>query len=183
MTPERRVVCNRVLAYGTLADMACAPRGPDRWLVLGLIAQESQGEPYTWRYEPNFWSQRKGTIIRELTRTHPAWLPHGRLTAEDFDAACDRRAAVLAASYGLAQVMLITAVELGVPLAYPTSLCEPATGIAAGVAYLRHCFDQVPKTETQPIRAALLAYNGGGDPTYDDKVLAWRDDCMETARG
>jgi len=173
MTPAEQVVCDRVLAWRPLVA-AVVPK-LDVWLLLGLIAQESQGDPWCWRYEPGFWSIHKRAILAEITQAgHAAWLPHGRLTPEDFDAACDRRAALLAASYGLCQLLLSTALELGAAVTYPVQLCDPTLNLQLGARKLTACFRPIG-TDTEPIVAALLRYNGGADATYPTHVLAWRD--------
>lgn len=181
MLPERAAVCRTVLGWAPLVD-SLVGKTIDRWLVLGVVAQESQGNPWAWRYEPGFWSARKAAIIADVrAAAHDAWLPHGRLTPEDFDAACDRRAALLAASFGLMQVMLATALELGAVLSFPVELCDPTKNIQLGTQLLRKHFDRTAGAE-MPVRAALLAYNGGGAAEYPDLVLAWRDDLMVAAR-
>ena len=77
--------------------------------------------------------------------------------------------------------MYPVALEVGMDLTYPTELCIPEIGIEAGCRVLRRCFTQTAQragNTSAPKVEALLAYNGGGDAQYPDRVLAWRDDAM-----
>ena len=119
------------------------------------------------RVEPEFWQRYKPGIIADLARAGMArWA---------------RWPDLVSASYGLMQVMVPTALERGIALAYPTSLCDPATGIRAGVAQLTWCFAQVRKDSTTPIVEALSRYNGGGDADYPALVEAWRRELRAAA--
>lgn len=165
MDAARLTVCRRVLAYRPLVDVD--PAKIERWLVLAVIAQESLGNPYAIRPEPAFW-RRYGEGFALKAKGHAKrWC---------------RFPDVASASYGLMQTLYVTAVELGFDEEYPTALCEPAVGIFYGCKKLRQCFTRA-QGETEPIRRALLFYNGGGDHEYDDRVLAWRHDLMEVAGG
>ena len=70
------------------------------------------------------------------------------------------------ASYGAHQIMYPVAVEMGFR-GTPEQLAEPATN--------RHYFEKKFlrdwKASGGNIRKTLLRYNGGGDPTYPDRVL------------
>jgi soluble lytic murein transglycosylase-like protein len=71
-------------------------------------------------------------------------------------------------SWGLMQLMGETAREFGFTGKYLSQLCEPPTGLLWGCKKLRRCFDLHPNDNEK----ALLAYNGGSNPNYDNEVLA-----------
>lgn len=154
-----------VLRWMGLVEQIAPSR--DKWLILAVIGAESGGDPCAGRVERGFWARyRAGTVVD----LHKAGLGHWEQYPD-----------VVSASYGLMQVMVPTAIEAGITLTYPWSLCDPTTGIRAGVAVLEKCFSRVEKDDKEPIRAALLHYNGGGDSLYPDRVLAWRTDLMLAA--
>lgn len=164
MTPDRRAVCDRVLRWRSTVD-AANTSGTDPWLVLAVIAQESAGDPCAIRVEPDFYLRYKSGIIADLAKAGMArWA---------------RFPDLVSASYGLCQVMFPVALERGIALAFPTSLCDPEIGIRAGIAQLRYCFSKVPAGTTTPIVEALSRYNGGADSGYAPSVQAWRADLME----
>ncbi len=163
MDAVRLAVCRRVLVHRELVE--ADPSKVEPWLVLAIIAQESLGNPYAIRPEPGFW-RRYGEGFRLRAKGH----------AKHWANFPD----VASASYGVMQLLYVTATEFGFDGMFPTELCEPATGILYGCKKLRKCAERVAG-DKEPIRAALLAYNGGGDPQYDDRVLAWKDDLMEAA--
>jgi len=73
-----------------------------------------------------------------------------------------------AVSWGLMQVMGQTAREFGYPGPLP-QLCSPGVGLLYGCKKLKSCFERAAGGD---VRQALSFYNGGGDPTYPDHVLA-----------
>ncbi len=73
-----------------------------------------------------------------------------------------------ALSYGLMQIMGLTAREYGFTGKFLTELCEPSTGLEFGCRKLRHCLDVCQNDPTH----ALLVYNGGADVQYPVRVLA-----------
>ncbi|MDD4052881.1 MAG: lytic transglycosylase domain-containing protein, partial [candidate division Zixibacteria bacterium] len=83
----------------------------------------------------------------------------------------------LAASYGLTQVMWPTAYQpMGWPGEYehrnPYLLFYPEVSLDIGAAYLRRNYERSDSTSwLGKWRYALLRYNGGDDPNYDDDVL------------
>ena len=173
VSPDRRAVCDRVLTYALLVDAACAPRGLDRWLVLAICAQESGGCCVAWRPEPEFLSRYGAGIAQSVMQSgvtaYQRWWVRDPL--------------VLATSFGLMQTLVVTAIERGMALEYPTSLCQPEVSLEAGCRQLAFLFGHLTGDVREPIRTTLLRWNGGGDPAYPDKVLAWRDDLMAMARG
>lgn len=168
MTPDRLAVAQRVLRWRPTVD-AANTTGGDPWLILAVVAQESAGDPCAVRVEPDFWARYKDGIIADLAKAGMArWA---------------RFPDVVSASYGLMQVMVPVALERGITLAFPTSLCDPETGIRAGIAQLDYCFSKVPAGTTTPIVEALQRYNGGADASYAPGVQAWRTDLMTAAGG
>lgn len=135
-------------------------------LVAAVVAQESGGgyaradgsaNPYAIRPERGFWA-RYGARVLAFVRGTPS-------PTDDRWAAFPDLAS---ASYGLMQILWVTAIELGAQLAFPTELCDPEVGLRWGCAKLGREYARAGGDA----RAALLAYNGGGDPSYPDKVLA-----------
>lgn len=116
-------------------------------LVCAVCEHESGGwNPWAARYEAAFFK-------RYIHPAHP-----DTPTTEEIDAA---------ESFGLMQLMGCTARELGFKGKYFTQLCDPAIGIEFGCRKLAKCVANHPGD----VRAALLAYNGGGNLTYPDLVL------------
>ncbi|PSH05135.1 MAG: lysozyme [Acidobacteria bacterium] len=125
---------------------AQAHRLPEE-LVCAVADHESGGwNPWAVRYEAEF--------ERKYVPVNPAKQPTEHYAR--------------AFSYGLMQIMGQTARELGFIGAYLTELCDPGIGLEFGCRKLRRCIDAHPGDT----RAALLAYNGGGNPKYPDLVLA-----------
>jgi soluble lytic murein transglycosylase-like protein len=166
------------------ADDATAARVHDRWaglvrvtaalhrvdamLVLGMVAQESAGDAYAWRAEPQFLANYRAGIARSIEAVSEP--DDRRRYARWFE----RDPMLLASSMGLMQPLLVVAIERGCRLAYPTSLCDAALNLEAGCRQLRHCYDQT-KGAPEPQVAALLRYNGGGNPAYPEEVIRWAD--------
>lgn len=113
-------------------------------LVCAVCEQESNWNPYALRAEPAF--EERYIKPLHLTPTED-W-------ARSF-------------SWGLMQIMGETARELGYTGPLP-ALCVPDTGLYYGCRKLSACLAK----HSPDLKAALLAYNGGGDPTYPDKVIA-----------
>lgn len=170
------VTAGRVYArWHRLAASIAALHTLDRHLVIAVIAQESAGDPCAWRPEPGFLKAYRDGIATSLDAVVDAAARkrYLRWWAKD--------PLILASSFGLAQVLVIVAIEHKVPLAYPSSLCDPTIGLDAGCRKLRACFDRV-QGSTTPILAALNRYNGGGNLEYAAEVLAWQDALMAVAR-
>jgi hypothetical protein len=70
-------------------------------------------------------------------------------------------------SFGLMQIMGLTARELGFKGRYLTELCNPECGLEFGCRKLRVCMDRT----NNKIEDALLQYNGGSDPGYPSRVM------------
>src|SRR5262249_45063110 len=129
----------------------------EKEIVAGLIWQESRGETYAYRYEPDFFRRYlEGRKRTELNGFVPALLP----TLESEKSA-------RATSWGLMQIMGETARELGFNEQYLTRLLCPDVNISLGCDFL---WQLLKRFETSD--RALLAWNGGGDPAYPKKVRA-----------
>jgi hypothetical protein len=126
-----------------------AQYGIDATLICALCEWESGGwMPWAIRYEPLFYSH----YIQPL-------LNNG--TIHNITEAMAR-----ATSWGLMQVMGQTAREFGFT-GHLASLCDPDIGIEWGCKKLRKCLD----LRGNDVKAALLAYNGGGDVNYPFDVM------------
>lgn len=129
-----------------LAGKYAAKYGLETALVCAVIEQESSWIPWATRFEPAF----------EERYIKPA-LPSAPTTLE----------ITKAMSFGLMQVMGETAIEFGWTGQFLTELCNPDTGVNFGCKKLQKCFSIHGDEDT-----SLLAYNGGSDPDYPNKVLA-----------
>ena len=140
-------------------------------VVLGMVAQESLGNPYAIRVERGFWTRYAAGIRRNVLGNAYApddrWLQYPDLAA---------------ASYGLMQIMWPVAIERGARLRYPTELCDPELNIDIGCRHLAYLRGRLGVRGT--LDQALLRYNGGGDPRYPQRVHGWverlRDHPRET---
>ena len=121
----------------------------DPVLFCGIVAQESDWNPWAIRYEPAFFSQYIATmwVNRKLTDITEAY---GR-----------------AFSWGLCQTMGEVAREIGYTGPF-AQLCEPETGLDVGA---RVFFRKLTRADGN-VRNALLAWNGGNAKDYPDQVLA-----------
>jgi soluble lytic murein transglycosylase-like protein len=115
-------------------------------LVAAVCEQESDWNTWAIRFEPAF----------ETRYIKPA-LPSAPTTRE----------ITKAMSFGLMQIMGEVAIELGWNGKFLTELCDPATGVLYGCKKLQKCF--LAHRDDSP---SLLAYNGGGNFSYPDQVLA-----------
>lgn len=136
-TPEARKAIAAKYAQAHLLDPA---------LVAAVCEQESSWNPFAVRFEPGF----LGRYVKPVDPRSPSTL--------EVTKAC---------SFGLMQVMGLTAVELGWQGKFLTELCDPETGMEFGCRKLRQCF-----TRFTDVSAALLAYNGGSAAGYPDQVKA-----------
>ena len=132
-------------------------------LVCALIEQESSWNHWAVRYEPAFY---KRYIEPQLA------LPAGenansRPRAQRAPLG-DTEARARAFSWGLMQVMGQTAREHGFSGRSLAQLCDPATGLDVGCRVLAA---KLAAAEGNVIRALLL-WNGGGNRSYPDAVLA-----------
>ena len=130
-----------------LAKAAAARHGLDPAIVCGIVARESSWNQWTIRYEPAFYTRYVGQlyISHEVDLTEA----HARAT-----------------SWGLMQVMGQVAREAGFAGRLP-QLCDPPIGLEVGCqVFVRKLTEQHGDSV-----AALLAWNGGGNPSYAGEVL------------
>ncbi len=136
----------------------------DPYVLAAIAVQESGGiyclpdgscNPYAIRPEPGFWRTYAAGIRRWVEGT-PDPTDNRWYQFED----------LYSCSYGLCQVMLQTAYENGFQGKFPTELCDPQTNLnVAAAIFARRLFRARGNVD-----AALLSYNGGGDPSYPQKV-------------
>jgi len=149
-----------VLRWKSIAE---AYRGKlDVELVLAVIWQESSGNEWSYRYEPNYQYFLDPKTQKPLYRNQ-------------FNVSTNRAEALRilgttefyaqSASWGLMQVMGAVAREYGAT-GWLTRLCDPGYGIMMGCKYLNVLYDRNAGDK----RMALFRYNGGAD--YPDEVFA-----------
>src|SRR5262245_26709686 len=94
--------------------------GPQAPRALPGTCQERAGDPTAIRVERGFWTRYASGIVAHIrnstTKTDDKWLLYPDLVS---------------ASYGLMQVLYVVALERGMVLPFPTSLCDPTTGVEA----------------------------------------------------
>ena len=137
---------------------AAAKYSLDPQLVASIIWQESRGEPWAVRYEDGFYRR----YVEFSTRSQAlGYVPSDTLCSW----ASERR--MRACSFGLMQLMGQPAREQGCKEPQLTRLLIPAVNLEWGCRFFRWCLNQ----KGGDVPAALLRYNGGANPTYDDTVL------------
>lgn len=102
---------SKVRRYWRVIKLKARRFGLDPYILAGIVARESGGDPWAVRAEPTYkwlWGEKK----------------------QDFYMQC--------ISYGLCQVMGATAREFGFK-GYLTQLCEPHLGLQYGASYLTWC--------------------------------------------
>lgn len=165
--------------YADAITRAATVHKLDPLLVLAIADQESHGGcildggRWSWsparlyRYEPGFWDRYMGPS----SKTWPQYRPPGEHPA--VVEAWKRR---VSASWGILQVMFLTAVQHGFA-GRPEELLDPMLSAWFGALHLRHHLDHPNSGGTKgEIADALAGYNTGRDrddwTTYDDEVLA-----------
>lgn len=136
-------------SYRQLIEAEAARIWWDPDLLDAQVSVESSYDTFAFRYEPAF--------FQRYVKNSPHYRLFGPL------AAC---------SYGLLQIMLVDAIEVGF-VGEPWELFDPATGLYWGCKKLQQLAKQ-----TAGQQQALAAYNGGlHNPqiAYADKVFAERD--------
>ena len=127
-----------------LARSTAVAHGLDPALVCSVVEQESGWDTWAIRYEPGFYAHYIEPHKPESTESR----------AEAF-------------SWGLMQCMGAVARDAG-HHGHIAQLCDPSVGIEIGCRILRSKLD-LAKGD---VRKALLFWNGGGDPSYPNQVLA-----------
>ncbi len=133
-----------VLAKTVAARFQLAPE-----LVCAVVEQESNWNPWAIRYEPRFFAKYIAGMYT-----------NNKIGATE--------AYARAFSWGLMQLMGEDARELGADLAFLSQLCDPETNLSLGCEWL---FRDLKNAKVD-VTAALLAWNGGGNPAYAAEVLA-----------
>jgi len=116
----------------------------DPKLIAAIIRKESSWKPYAYRIEPGFWKRYLSGIKRIFYSTPEKdedWLKYPD---------------IVSASYGLMQVMLSTAMEMGFRFTFPFELFDPSTNIKWGCAYLRKLYKRYGDWND-----AIASYNQG----------------------
>jgi len=132
-----------------LARSIAAAHALEPALVCAVIEQESAWDTWAIRYEPGF-------LSRYVAPLYTA----GKLSATE--------AYTRAMSWGLMQVMGQVAREHGFSGTSLAELCDPRVGVEYGCRILAARMVRARGDVT----AALLAWNGGGNPGYPAEVLA-----------
>jgi soluble lytic murein transglycosylase-like protein len=140
-----------------LARAMAKKHGLDPALVCAICEQESDPDgsgpkpwnPWAMRYEAAFFRKYVAPLFTA-----------GKIGVTE--------AWARAFSWGLMQVMGQTAREHGFDGKFVSELCDPAVGLEIGCHILVHKL----AVKHGEVGAALLAWNGGANASYDDQVLA-----------
>lgn len=139
-----------------LAQATAMKYGLDPALICAICEQESgdrKPDPQTGREAWNTWAIRHEPAF-EAKYIKPLHL-------------MDTEEVARAISWGLVQIMGESAREIGYT-GHLAQACDPAVGLDLGVRWFKRKLQQAGGD----ISKALLLWNGGGDETYDEKVLA-----------
>lgn len=147
------------MTQGDMVAMAQATAikyGLDPALICGICEQETgdrKPDPATGREQWSTWAIRHepGFDAKYIKPLHLA----------------DTEEVARSISWGLMQTMGESARELGYT-GHLAQCCDPATGLELGVRW----FKMKLQKAGGDVSKALLFWNGGGDETYDEKVLA-----------
>jgi soluble lytic murein transglycosylase-like protein len=140
---------NAPAQFVSLARKIAAAHSLDPALVCAVVEQESAWNPWAMRYEPAFFTKYVAPLYT-----------NNRVTASE--------AYARGFSWGLMQVMGQVARETGFGEPFLSALCDPADGLDIGCKVLRRKLDSA----AGDVARGLLAWNGGGNPTYPVQVLA-----------
>lgn len=152
------------MVYDNLIKSSAAKWGIDPELVAAMIMQESAGNCWAMRYEPNF--------FRKYLQDKPLSLLGGYVPSETKATRITERM-LRSCSFGLMQVMGQVARELGFSDDNLTRLLDPEINLYWGTFKLNSLLKaRTEKNDADKISHALLRWNGGGDPSYPNKVLA-----------
>lgn len=134
--------------------------GLDFKLVSAVIWQESRGNPWATRYEPDFYRRYlQGKQLKSLAGY--VHLTDGRSEITELK---ER-----STSFGLMQIMGQTARESGFKVNELTVLLDPMVNIEMGTKILAY---KIRKKDGD-IHKGLLAWNGGGNIEYPNEVIKW----------
>ena len=128
-----------------IVRQAAEAHGIDPALACAVVHHESANwKQWSCRYEPGFYERYISKMPFSFTEK-----------------------TMRSTSFGLFQVMGQVAREFGFTGDYLTELLDPLINAEFGCRKLAREL----KKANGDVRKALLAYNGGGDPDYPDKVL------------
>jgi soluble lytic murein transglycosylase-like protein len=130
----------------SFAVLYAQKHGLDTALLCALIEHESSWNQWAIRYEPQFFARYILPLLQNQTVR-------------------DTEARARAFSWGLMQILGQVAREFGFA-GDLASLCDPDIGTEWGCRKLKHCMDR----HVGNTKAALLEFNGGGDPLYPIQV-------------
>lgn len=133
-------------------DIVAVRHGLDPLLVAAIVQVESAGSPWAIRYEPA-WAARLD----------------GRRGQPGVTSATER--VQLSTSWGLMQVLGVTARELGFKGPFLSALCAPAVGLEYGCRYLAR---QLRRYKGD-VSDAIAAYNAGTARRRDDGTYVNED--------
>lgn len=153
------MIPHEVEQWRLLAEAYCGPLDAD--LILAVIWQESSGDQWAYRYEPQYQYFLDVKSGKPLYRSHLSGAAN-RLEALRLLGSTEFNAQ--SASYGLMQVMGAVAREHGMT-GWLTALCDPNIGIKFGCKHLVGHYQR----NGNDIDTALLRYNGGQD--YPGKII------------
>lgn len=123
-------------------------------IVAGVVWQESKGDHFAVRFEPLFYEK----YIKNKPLT--GYVPKSGIPTEE----TERH--LRSYSFGLMQIMGATARDFGYSAQYLTQLVRAKDNIRVGCLILKTYIDRAGS-----IKGGLLRYNGGGDPSYPDKIM------------
>ena len=150
----------RTLRYWGQIRREAEAFGLDPCLLAGLICQESAGNVFAERTEPDWKYHNLGLPHPPVLNKWTEWWGQAR-------------------SYGLCQIMGTLARRLGFS-GWWAQLFEVDTNLYYGAKALAGCMFWAKgagewRGLTDPLRIGLLKYNGGIFKAYPEKVLEWRD--------
>lgn len=148
------------MAFAQAIDEAADKYSLDPELVAAIIVRESSCNPWATRFEPRFFEKYiAGKAAKDLPGHVPAAFP--TLPTERVHRAT---------SWGLMQILGETARELGFSDDCLPALLSPRRNIDLGAKLLRKLIDR-SREKAEPVREALLNYNGGADRSYPDRIF------------
>lgn len=147
------------MSIAPLIIEASQQTGISPMLLAAVIHQESAGNPFAVRYEPNFFKK----YVEDKTRK--TMLGHVPTRC-----AFETEARLRATSFGLMQIMGQVLRERGFKGEFLTEALDPKTNLKWGSEFL-----QTLLLKHQDTEAALLRWNGGGNKNYGKEVLGHID--------
>lgn len=156
-------------AYDSLFAETGKKHGLDPWLIKGVACQESHLQWLAYRHQ-----RGERRFYRRRIEGVQEWIGHPYYHKPE----------LIAASFGLMQLMYTTALMVGFPWDGPWwDLCDPATNIELGATYLRQLIDRYEADSP-----AISVYNAGAlriregkfeNQWYVDKVRRYSEICQD----